>query len=541
MLFYSALRDLYPYTSNATTFQNLAKSYLGVGNNPDIYNKLNNKIIKETSTGKFYRIVVNKENDEKSRVSIAKGSGLYTRLDEVAKKAYGNGTVQGTTPYSLQYVITNYTFSFVELIDGQTNITIPASHQHVKNDVFDIIMFPAKDIKIAREGTVYRTDATINEGILAQLMSTIPKEKLYDVQLLPYVPIADSRFYDDGTGTTTLELSTTAFQENEDYSLATYADGVCFFMYYPSVASFTKSLTRPELQVAIPADPARFKLENESKLYRICSPNYNGAFEFSAAKNRGVLGYNITCSYRPYSPYIKVAPIFNSRGMYGGDYGDARGLICGGDFSISQMTDQFASYELQNKNYQQMFDREIESLELQNKYAKQQDIINAITGTLSAATTAGMSGGFLSGGNVGVGVGSGIVGGILSGIAGAADVSINEKLRADALDLKQDMFGYQLGNVQALPYNITKVSSRNADNKIFPFLEVYGGTNAEEEAFLNKLKWNGMTVMAIGSIGEYLQTKPTYIKGKIIRFTQLNEEFHLANALANEINQGVYI
>jgi hypothetical protein len=459
-------------------------------------------------------------------------------MEEIVKKAYGDGTVQGTTPFSLQYVITNYTFSFVELIDGQTNITIPTSHEHVKNDVFDIIMFPAKDIKIVREGTVYKTDATINEGILAQLMSAIPKEKLYDVQLLPYVPIADSRFFDDGNGTPTLELSTTAFIENEDYSLATYASGVCFFMYYPSVASFTKSLTRPELQVAIPADPARFKLENESKMYRICSPNYNGAFEFSVAKNRGVLGYNITCSYRPYNPYIKVAPIFNNRGMYGGDFGDARGLICGGDFSISQMTDQFASYELQNKNYQQIFNREIESLELQQEVGRIQDYANAFAGALSAGSMGGMIG---RGAGMGVAVGVGVGASIASLGAGLVDASLNEKLRADALDMRQDMFGYQLGNIQALPYNITKVSSRNADNKIFPFLEVYGGTNAEEEAFLNKLKWNGMTVMTIGSIGEYLQSKPTFIKGKIIRFTQLTEEFHLANALANEINQGVYI
>lgn len=540
VMFYSALHDLYPYNTSANTFRELARVSLGVNNNPNIYQQENNKIIKETSTGKFYRVIVKRENNVLGIHQIAKSTNIYNKMMPILERAFGAGTVNGTTPFTLQYRIARYSFDFEELPEASITITIPQSRQHINNDVFDMVMFPAKSLRLTREQNTYITDETVNENVLAQLMLTIPKEKLYDIQLLPYCPITDGRFYDDGTGTT-LELSASAFVTDEDYTLATYGGNKAFFMYYPSVASFTKSLTRPELQVAIPADPVEFKLENESKLYRLSSPNYNGAFEFSAAKNRGILGYNITCSYRPYTPYIKVAPIFNSSGMYGGDYGDARGLICGGDFSISQMTDQFASYELQNKNYQQMFDREIKSLELQNKYAKQQDIINAFTGTLSAAGTLGMSGGFLSGGSFGVGLGSGVVGGVLSGLAGATDISINEKLRADALDMRKDMFGYQLGNVQALPYNISKVSSRNADNKVFPFLEIYGATAAEEEAYRNKLKWNGMTVMAIGSIGEYLQSKPTFIKGKIIRFERLTEEFHMANFIADEINKGVYI
>lgn len=535
--FYSALHDLYPYSTSANTFKELARVGLGVNNNPNIYQQENNKIIKETSTGKYYRVIVKRENNTKGIHQIAKSTNIYNKMLPILEKAFGAGTINGTTPFTLQYRIAKYSFDFEELPEATINIQIPQGRQHINNDVYDMIMFPAKSLRLTRGDSTYTTDETVNENVLAQLMLTIPKEKLYDIQLLPYCPITDSRFY-TADGITTLELSAAAFITDEDYSLVSYGTNKAFFIYYPSVASFTKSLTRPELQIAILADPVEFKLENESKLYRLSSPNYNGAFEFSAAKNRGVIGYNITCSYRPYNPYIKVCPIFNSNGMYGGDYGDARGLICGGDFSISQMTDQFASYELQNKNYQQMFDREIKSLELQQEVGRIQDYTTAIAGALSAGGMGAMIG---RGSGIGGAVAGGAIGGIVSLGAGLVDASLNEKLRSDALDMRQDMFGYQLGNVQALPYNISKVSSRNADNKIFPFLEIYGATAAEEEAYRNKLKWNGMTVMAIGSIGEYLQNKPTFIKGKIIRFDRLAEEFHMANFIAEEINKGVYI
>lgn len=112
------------------------------------------------------------------------------------------------------------------------------------------------------------------------------------------------------------------------------------------------------------------KLDNECNMYRIVSPNYQGEFEFSVAKNNGVDFFNVDCSYKPHNPYIHVNP--NFKGLYGKDFNDGRGLICNGDFSFGMISDAFTNYELQNKNYQAIFNRQIQNMDVMNDIAKQQ-------------------------------------------------------------------------------------------------------------------------------------------------------------------------
>ena len=47
--------------------------------------------------------------------------------------------------------------------------------------------------------------------------------------------------------------------------------------------------------------------------------------------NQGIDSFDIECTYKPYNPYIHISP--NYKGLYGKDFDDIRGLICGGDFS----------------------------------------------------------------------------------------------------------------------------------------------------------------------------------------------------------------
>jgi hypothetical protein len=74
------------------------------------------------------------------------------------------------------------------------------------------------------------------------------------------------------------------------------------------------------------------KVSNECDVYRLTSPNYNGQFEWSLAKGNGTANiFDIDCTYKPFQPYIHVQPRFTN--LYGSDFDDCRGLICGGDFS----------------------------------------------------------------------------------------------------------------------------------------------------------------------------------------------------------------
>ena len=56
----------------------------------------------------------------------------------------------------------------------------------------------------------------------------------------------------------------------------------------------------------------------------------------------------------------------------------------------------------------------------------------------------------------------------------------------------------------------------------------------------NKIKYNGMTVNAIGRINDYLDFGETFVKGQIIRFEGAAIDDHVGNALYNEFQKGFF-
>ena len=280
------------------------------------------------------------------------------------------------------------------------------------------------------------------------------------------------------------------------------------------------------------------KVKSQTELLRLVSPNYSSFFDINVQYNKGIHSFNIDCFYKPYQPYIHVNPDFN--GLYGKDFDDVRGLICGGDFSIALTNDAWSTYQLNNKNYQAIFDRNMQSLELNNRVQKMNEIASAFAGTLQGASSGAAFGAVAGGGPVGAIAGA-AAGTLASAIGGAADVQNNEILRNEAMSNQRDQFGYQLKNIQALPQGLMKTSSLNNNNKLYPFLEHYTSTAEEKHALENKITYNGMTIMRVGTPSEFIQEESgTYIKGRLIR-TTIKDDSHLISQVNAELNQGVYL
>ena len=279
------------------------------------------------------------------------------------------------------------------------------------------------------------------------------------------------------------------------------------------------------------------KVANECDKYRLCSPNYNGQFEFNLAKNGDISYFNVDCSYKPFNPYIHINPEFGK--LYGRDFNDARGLICSGDFSLPQITSAWANYEANNKNYQNIFNRQIQNMEFNNNIARTQEIFGAITGSVGGAIQGGIAGSSI-GGLIGTGIGAGIglAGSIVGGVA---DIITGDQIRNETLDYTKDLYGYNLGNIQAIPYSLSKVGALNGNNKLWPFIEYYTCTDEEKAALKSKLKYNGMTVMRIGTIREFITNTETYIKGKLIRNTNIGTDYNYLKTIAAELNQGLFM
>lgn len=201
------------------------------------------------------------------------------------------------------------------------------------------------------------------------------------------------------------------------------------------------------------AQPTNTKIDNSTTFLRLNAPDYSATYEFVGSKNdNNVSSYNIDCSLRPNAPHIHVAPVWG--GLYGKNFDDARGLICN-EFSLPRVDSEWASYTLNNKNYQKAFDRQIESQEFQNKWQMRADIANAITGTASGGVAGGMIGG----------IAGGVLGAAVSAAAGVATVGSNAAIRNEQLNLAKDQFTLSNGNIQARPNTLTRAGGENIDNK----------------------------------------------------------------------------
>ena len=349
-------------------------------------------------------------------------------------------------------------------------------------------------------------------------------ESIYDIQLLPYCPIQEHIL-----SANTIKLPS----ESNLYTLA-YDDGttnVSGVIYWCTENSFTFDINK-SIQVS------NVKLESIADMYRICSPNWNGQFEFNVAKNNGLTYFNVDCTYKPYTPYIHINPNFGL--LYGEDFNDARGLICSGDFSLPQAIDTWKTYEINNKNYQNQFDRQIQNLELTQGIAMKKQKFAAGVGAISGAMSGLATGATLSGGNPFGAVAGMAVGGALSAYGAYKDIGYQKQLNKEVIDYTTDQFEMNNDNIQAMPDSLKQVGALTANNKIFPVLEYYSCTDEEKEAIIQKLFYNGMTVERIGMIADYLKDTETYIKCKLIRIN-IPEDNHYIESLAEELYKGVFI
>ena len=457
---------------------------------------------------------------------------LYNTVVADLQELGGNISVVTRYPVAYNLNITNFivTATKLENVQGTYKYSIPQTTRLLNDAPYKMFCIPYyKDGQYLFQVNDSNHKYYLDKDIMLTWAFNIATElgnSLYDLQILPYCPISNWRGNANVAGIFSVNKS-----ENVDYTTLLDSNnkvvGVCSWCDVSSKEQF----------LTYPIEIMDYKVENECDMYRLCSPNYASAFEFNPAKNDGVEGYNVRYTYKPYQPFINVAPKFNR--LYGKDFKDNRGLILSGDFSLPIVKDAWINYQLQNKNYALAFDRQIENLESNYSWQKKMGIANAITGTIQGGVSGSMSGA-LVGGGVGAVVG-GVLGTGASMVGGIMDVSMQQALHNEAIDYTKDNFGYQLQNIQALPNTLNKVSSIISVSKLFPFLEYYTCTNEEKEALQNKLKYNGMTIGRIGKIKDYLQgDTQTYVQGQLIRL-EGKFDTHIANEIANEFKKGWYI
>ena len=563
---------------------------------PYLLSELNNKILLDKSSNTYYRITVTKTYKEEIR------DFSNININRNIPGVEITGTAQAGN-FKVQFAYYEVTITLEQAYE-KAFVRIPENRYHLNDQPYDMFCMPfSDDLEIYKNGTLQlKANKNLALSIGTSIGSLVGSTGIYDVQLLPYCPVRyciqdDGKFdfkdaivtdivhdsesvkpmgyifwantstfaFDikkslkikyprlntvrkskassiDSNGTFIIDLSP-YIGENELFKFTPIAATPHSYQSYEfdgahKTATFTfdtQYVNKSEVIVfdltfisPVTLTATDIKVANECDKYSLCSPNYNGQFEFNLAKNGDVNYFNVDCSYKPFNPYIHVNPEFG--GLYGRDFNDARGLICSGDFSLPQITSAWANYEANNKNYENIFNRQIQNLEISQNNQRLSDIV----GGISSAATVGMGAGLLAGGPVGAAVGIG------SAASGVADYFINENNRKEQMSYTKDMYSYNLQNIKAIPYSLTKVSAINSNNKLYPFIEYYTCTDEEKDALINKLKYDGMTIMKISTINQYLHKDKTFIKGMLIR-VDLHKDSNYINNIYNELMKGVYI
>ena len=503
----------------------------------------NGKTIKD-SDGKYFKITVIQNQTGTTNHAITTTDTPLTKaaMNTIWNNAFSQSVTANDKAFSAKTSWISYRIALEELTDVQTTIDFSYYEGTGTKDsmLFDAICMPYGDVRMYALGGLIdiTTSAERSLTLMNSLATQLTSEKVLDFQILPYCPVQDLI-------NPTIDKQMKFWVLKDTVLECVYNGNVSDLIIVCGSANFTFDISK-NISMGYDDDVSLAiykKFVNDCTKLRLCSPNYNGVFEMNLAKNGGeITKFNVDMTLRPYNPYIHVNPDFKF--LYGEDFNDQRGLICGGDFSLGIINDAWNVYEIQNKNYQAIFDRQIQNLDVNNAIARQEAGWGIAAGTVSGAAS-GAAGGAIVGGGYGAIAGA-IIGAGTSAVGGALDWANLQKRQQEQRSYAIDNYNLQLGNVQALPYSITKTSALTYNNKMFPFVEIYECTEEEKQAYYQKIIWNGMTIGIIDVIKNYESGYwANYFRGKLIAL--YNEEGsnsvenRIIEAINEELMKGVFI
>lgn len=411
-------------------------------------------------------------------------------------------------------------------VEGQLKTTMSVTRRKLTDAPYDMFCLPFTEGNLA-----------LAQRIVSAPPAASTVKKIYDMQILPFcprrdiVPTTPGDPLDDGDLTEGIDYQTI-------YSTTGGSDVAVSKLYWCIKSSYSFLLNLPEpITVSGSSDASvEMKVSDLCDLYRLSSPNYSSSFDMSLAKNGGTISsFKVDFTYRPVMPYIHVCPVF--AGLYGSFNNDARGLICGGDYSVDMISDPWTEYMSNNKNYENIFNTQVKKLDAIREYDRGALALSGIMTTVGATAAGAVKGG-LAGAAVGL---------VAGGVRSLGQYAFSEgKFQAERKAMVET-FSYELGNVKAAPDTLTKVSAYNVNNKYFPVLEIYTSTSEEKEAARKYLRLFNFKVGVVGTLRSFLEQGRTksweFVRGQLalLPSSAKSEDSHFISEAYAEIEKGVFI
>lgn len=367
------------------------------------------------------------------------------------------------------------------------------------------------------------TKVQINKDLVAidYTMQSIKKflsgsDYLYDMQILPYCPLIEK--YKDGS----ITYSSDELDDLVTISSYDVVSGHSATKFNCSTLLFKNQQFETEIPYNYNTsdNPTDKHIFSNTRMLRICSPNYASVYELDPYANGGLQKLKVCCNYKPYSPYIYVAPVYNYNSMYGNDYQDARGCVCSGNYSVQQLSDQWMTYALNNINNQAVFNTGIDTLQRGLTLSAEGKLMNLVQSVPQAIAD------------------NNALGTIGAGLNLAATSLTGQQ----AIDNTTLIHNLNIDNIKARADTLKRMTDLAPNRPYHPYMEEYDCTNTEKQALRQKLKYNGMRVGVIGKIADYtVPNELSFVQADLIKLPGFAEDAHMLSTIKSELQKGVYI
>ena len=257
------------------------------------------------------------------------------------------------------------------------------------------------------------------------------------------------------------------------------------------------------------------EINKECDTIKIVSPSRASQYLFRPYNNGGIMEFRTKITLRPYNTIIYVRP--STKGLLMYDYDDKDCLIISEDFSLTAVTSEWTNYIYNNRNYNDVFERQIQGREFERTWERKIEDAQKKSDEWTSRNISAQKASTYTGNLP-----------IISSVAGAIgtafqdqtylqmaqiDRQYNEALYQEGIQISRDLFNLQLENIQSQPLVPSKITTLDA--KLLPgvYLEYYSTNPTELQAINDFYRFNGNRVDAYGTFNQYWGW---FVRGKII-------------------------
>ena len=256
-------------------------------------------------------------------------------------------------------------------------------------------------------------------------------------------------------------------------------------------------------------------MNKECDTIKIVSPSRASQYLFRPYNNGGIMEFKTKITLRPYNSIIYVRP--STKGLLIYDYDDKDCLVISEDFSLTNVTSEWANYVYNNRNYNDVFERQIQGREFERAWERRVEDAQKKSDEWTSRNISAQKASVYTGNLP-----------IISSVAGAIgtafqdqtylqmaqiDRQYNEALYQEGIQISRDLFNLQLENIQSQPLVPSKITTLDA--KLLPgvYLEYYSTNPTELQAINDFYRFNGNRIDAYGTFNQYWGW---FVRGKII-------------------------